>query len=502
MIFMTMSLFAITGGKLLSYSLPQWHQILSGFTFPPTRQKRLFGYILFGFLGFIIAKKTLKFNHDIFDILVYAALIRLIIVRMGCLVGGCCYGIPTNSDWGIRYAGNFPAYHEQLHDGVISSQATHSLFVHPTQFYEIIVAIIVLVLIYQAKRNRLFSKNINLLFLAVILYGVFRFCIEFLRSGGVFHDGLKNIQWGILALIGILTIFIIISEKSGLKASDKSITEEKQRLLTMLTGFGLLTVITSLGPWMSPFEWMICCFIFFSVAIGILFQFPHLKSPYQYLKYATLLTLLPLFLLSQKTETPGDSLKTMENHFSLGFGGMAGREKQICGGYHEYQSAGVDVGYHFSDQNNGSHSVSLELYGINYENKKFFGLAPYYEYRRKYIALGGGVNISGYRSNNKDRDVYPKLNLRLGRQDLFFIDGRVSNNFPSGLPVIQIGLGFGGPFKTNNFYNNYFRLGISESGFYINPRLCFNKFLFDPFIILGDKENFQIALRFHILFNQ
>lgn len=102
------------------------------------------------------AKKYLGMTVDIAPCCI---LIAHALGRIGCFFGGCCYGVETDSVFGILFPGH-------LHK------------VYPTQLFEAIFLFIMF-----GVTTILFFKNkgINLL-LYFISYGVFRFLIEFIRG--------------------------------------------------------------------------------------------------------------------------------------------------------------------------------------------------------------------------------------------------------------------------------------------------------------------------------
>jgi len=503
LILLSMSLFAMIGGKLLSYSIPEWKQIFHDLKFPYTDKKRILGYLIFGFLGLVISRKALKFNKEIYYILAYALPIRLIVARMGCLFGGCCYGTPTQSEWGIRYANSFPAFQDHLHSGLVSYDSGHSLFVHPTQFYEMVLGVIVLLLIILVRKKKIFKNNLSLLFFSVAVYGAFRFFIEFLRVRGNIVYGLNNTQWGILILIAFITILILIIEKRQTSHSLRSFYAEQSRSGTLFLSLGIVILILLLLQWMSPIELIICSIILAFLFTGIIFQIIQLRSSLQHVSISAFLILISILIMGQKPEVAGDTLQIIRNQFSIGFGGMIGSEETTCGGYNEYSAIGAEIGYSFSDLDNNTHVFATELYQLNYDDEVFLGIGPYYEFRGTKIGLGVGFNYSPYQSNLKGTNFLPKVNLRMGRQDKFFVDARFSNHFPSGLPVMQVGIGFKIGLDTPYQNKNILRIGLSDAGFYINPRFNIqNSVLVDPFFALSSSENYQFGLRLFILINQ
>ena len=122
--------------------------------------------------------------------------------RLGCFLGGCCFGLPTDGPFGLSFPGSSPASYEQFEQGLLRDKLLPSLPVHPTQLYEALgcLAIAAWLLGFAHGRKR-FDGQVLLSFL--IAYAVLRFGIEYLRAddrGALF--GLSTSQ-----LIGLAIVF-------------------------------------------------------------------------------------------------------------------------------------------------------------------------------------------------------------------------------------------------------------------------------------------------------
>ncbi len=85
--------------------------------------------------------------------------------RVGCFLGGCCYGKPTDCIFGVTFpAGSLPYEH---YGGAVK--------IHPTQLYEAAFLALLALFLWRFGKKNSFP-------LYLILYGVFRFFIEFLRD--------------------------------------------------------------------------------------------------------------------------------------------------------------------------------------------------------------------------------------------------------------------------------------------------------------------------------
>ncbi|MFO0693348.1 MAG: prolipoprotein diacylglyceryl transferase [Polyangiales bacterium] len=115
--------------------------------------------------------------------------------RMGCFLGGCCFGVRHDGPLAVRFPAWSPASESQWREHLLSSPGLPSLPVHPAQLYEAIgcLGIGAFLFFYLHGRKR-FDGQIMLAFLG--LYAVLRFALEYVRAddrGG--FAGLSTSQW-------------------------------------------------------------------------------------------------------------------------------------------------------------------------------------------------------------------------------------------------------------------------------------------------------------------
>ncbi len=122
--------------------------------------------------------------------------------RMGCTLGGCCFGRPSDLPWAVSFPGGSAASFAQADLGLLSSPYLPSLPVHQTQLYEalgcLVLAIALGVIAHPRKR---YDGQLFVCFLAG--YASLRFVVEFFRAderGG--WAGLSTSQWIGLGLVG------------------------------------------------------------------------------------------------------------------------------------------------------------------------------------------------------------------------------------------------------------------------------------------------------------
>jgi phosphatidylglycerol:prolipoprotein diacylglycerol transferase len=121
--------------------------------------------------------------------------------RLGCFLGGCCFGTPSGSRFAVSFPGGSAASYEQFEAGLLSDKSLPSLPVHPTQLYEAVGCLVLAAwLLLRVHPRKHFDGEVLLQFL--IGYAVLRFFIEYLRAddrGALI--GLSTSQW-----IGILIV--------------------------------------------------------------------------------------------------------------------------------------------------------------------------------------------------------------------------------------------------------------------------------------------------------
>jgi prolipoprotein diacylglyceryltransferase len=129
-----------------------------------------------------------------FDRVAIGAGLTFALVRTGCFLAGCDYGLPTAHAWGVRFPPGSLAALDHARRGFVPRGAP-SLPVHPTELYEVAVGLIAAALsaipVLRGRRDgRAFAT-----FLAT--YAVGRFAIEFLRGDQDRGEalGLSTAQW-------------------------------------------------------------------------------------------------------------------------------------------------------------------------------------------------------------------------------------------------------------------------------------------------------------------
>lgn len=136
--------------------------------------------------------------------------------RMGCFFGGCCFGSPTDSAFGLSFPPGSPASETQWREGLLRSVHQASLPVHPTQLYEAVACLALAAFLYLwVEPRKRFDGQVMLTFLGG--YSVIRFAVEFLRAddrGAAL--GLSTSQWiSVAATLGAVAVGVFLRKRAA-----------------------------------------------------------------------------------------------------------------------------------------------------------------------------------------------------------------------------------------------------------------------------------------------
>jgi phosphatidylglycerol---prolipoprotein diacylglyceryl transferase len=153
-----------------------------------------YGGVLTGIPVFILYTRRYGLPAwKVLDVLAPGIALGIGIGRFGCLLNGCCWGVPTQVPWAVRFPAQSIPWLDQLDQRLITRDATYSLPVHPTQVYLALAGwlLLVLTLLYFPYRRR-YGEVMALL---MVGYAATRFGIEFLRGDEpLWADGLTISQ--------------------------------------------------------------------------------------------------------------------------------------------------------------------------------------------------------------------------------------------------------------------------------------------------------------------
>jgi len=143
--------------------------------------------------------------------------------RIGCFLVGDDYGIPTTLPWGVSFPEGLPpstssvfsAYYPWID---ISGFESGVLSVHPTQLYEFTAALLIFFFLWKRRNDVKIAGS--LFFIYLILAGLERFSVEFIRTNEKYlFDFFSGSQIISILMMIIGTYFllnpIITSEKDA-----------------------------------------------------------------------------------------------------------------------------------------------------------------------------------------------------------------------------------------------------------------------------------------------
>lgn len=164
------------------------------------RGRAAYGGLLFAIVAAAVYLRSVREPlAPFFDRVAVGAGLTFALVRTGCFLAGCDYGLPTAHLWGVRFPVGSIAALDHLRRGFVPRGAP-SLPVHPTQLYEAALGLLAggLAAIPLARGRR--DGRAFAVFLGV--YAAGRFAIEFLRGDRDRGEalGLSTAQWVSIAI--------------------------------------------------------------------------------------------------------------------------------------------------------------------------------------------------------------------------------------------------------------------------------------------------------------
>lgn len=150
--------------------------------------------------------------------------------RIGCLLVGDDYGIPTNLPWAVSFPNGLPTTtintfltdfsflnytREELSMFLLPGQNS-VISVHPTQIYEMILYFIGFIFIKKCYDKLNFTKG-SIFSIYLILGGLSRFLVEFLRTNDRYLFNFSSAQFISLIMLisGTLYLFYLYKNKTS-----------------------------------------------------------------------------------------------------------------------------------------------------------------------------------------------------------------------------------------------------------------------------------------------
>jgi phosphatidylglycerol---prolipoprotein diacylglyceryl transferase len=114
------------------------------------------------------------------DCVVPSLCVGLAITRIGCFLGGCDFGRNWDGPWAVRFPAGSPASQYQARLRLLPTGAMESMPVHPTQLYESLAGVALLILVVVVLRRQRVPGHALAAF--AMGYAVLRYLIEIVRA--------------------------------------------------------------------------------------------------------------------------------------------------------------------------------------------------------------------------------------------------------------------------------------------------------------------------------
>ncbi len=208
---------AVVGSRVLyvAFHLEEYSSILDMFALWEGGATLYGGLSLAILSSYLFAKKRRLGFLVLADIVSPSLALGIMLTRIGCFMSGCCFGKATSLPWGVVFPPECAAgiYSRQL----AGTPSGTPVPLHPVQLYASLYGLITLLVLLALQRR--IRKTGGLFGAFLILYGVFRFAVDFLR---VYEENMR-VLWGLtlnqllsagLLMIGVFLLSRKISEKS------------------------------------------------------------------------------------------------------------------------------------------------------------------------------------------------------------------------------------------------------------------------------------------------
>jgi len=315
----TILLFFIAGTRLFSMNKEDWMYFFDTGIIHLSNGRTVLGGIIIAIPGALLCNYYFGLNFDFSKPFALVTPLVVVVIRIGCLLVGCCYGTQSDLPWAICYTSNSPAFINQVNKGLISVNDAHSLPVHPSQVYDIIFYLLIFFVVIKLRNT--FKANHSLFFVLMTLRFAERFFLEFVREGesnnvfGINISGLKVVQWTLLIFI-TLFIFIIYFREKNYQESDDQVKIKLlhgNRIFLFCIFISILLVLVK--PWMMRLEMMVIDFMMIAAIVSIcVYEIKQIR--YIKFQFAPLSMALICFILMSQTVDMWPINKNQKDSFS------------------------------------------------------------------------------------------------------------------------------------------------------------------------------------------
>lgn len=483
-------------------------------------EKTFLGAVVGGMGTLVLLLPLLEFDARAFDVPALPLLAGAAIGRMGCLLSGCCHGVVTNVPWGIRYDVGSSVFREQLRDGMITSSATTSLAIHPTQAYESVLDLVLAAcMIWLSPR---FRRPGSTALATVAGLALIRFGIDPLRATAVPAGILTQAQWTTLGIAALALCVLLVREVFAFEPG--SMVERARRIRGrrqlddtrwLLLAVPAMAVMS--GAWLTPLERIVVmstlvlsvafmirsvrrCLTPIAGGAALLMQVPIDRDSIYPHTFGSVGAAISAGTFNTTTEDCEGNTTSRTRHTFHQEGVSAEVRREWAPG----AGMGVRLNAVVGKANSGTTEYVRGGYtGSPYDTARtdpMRGVSAIGSYDWGRVGLEAGV-VAGTFPYADDYPVYspihfrmhPAAGVRLGRTTSFFSEISVGTSQPVPFPLslAHVGIGLGEPTGRSTV-----RLGISEGGGYVNAWWTRRGLEFAPQVTLSTDGTFIAGMTF------
>jgi phosphatidylglycerol:prolipoprotein diacylglycerol transferase len=211
-LFLLIFLAAFVGGKVFLFFEEPSTYIANPGMLLTGRGFVFYGSFLFAVLVMILFFRKHRLHpYRMLDVMAVTTCLVHMFGRLGCFMAGCCYGRPTASWTGVTFSD--PSCYAD----------PKNVPLHPTQLYEAIYILLVLVVLLYLRNKRTFYGQLFLTYL--ILYAIGRSVLEFFRGdetrGYILKNFISHSQFvAIIILVVVGFIYVRLAKQNSI-STDK-----------------------------------------------------------------------------------------------------------------------------------------------------------------------------------------------------------------------------------------------------------------------------------------
>jgi phosphatidylglycerol---prolipoprotein diacylglyceryl transferase len=198
------SLAAILGGAIGARVITSWEhlEVYGAIADQPFTEviehsgKSILGAIAGGYIAIVLSKRAFGYTRSTGDCYLLAIPVATVIGRIGCFFSELPLGTPTDLPWGISVSPAAAAAFPRCPGCDVP--------MHPSMLYEILFNLIAIAVILRYRDRVVVPGDAVKLYLLVA--GIFRFFVEFVRGNEPQALGLSGPQWVLIPMVALLVL--------------------------------------------------------------------------------------------------------------------------------------------------------------------------------------------------------------------------------------------------------------------------------------------------------